>query len=174
MLSKLVRWLLRSDVSARREAFALAAGCAGVVLGLLYAFVRLDDSSRTYFLYYNLPIAAPFAAFLLERAAGPVRAGTLVTDLAVVGASLARVVFPVPGYSGHVLFLVYSTLSARGAVLRLLSAAVLLEVVIIKLAWWGDFLTLAGGVAIGVIAAVLARRCADERPPRKQRRAAAS
>ncbi|MGE0792284.1 MAG: hypothetical protein AB7S26_41810 [Sandaracinaceae bacterium] len=147
-----------SATSQGTERLVLGAGIAGVAIALSYA-ASLIGEHRDYFLYYNVPIAAPFAAFLAERLiqrAGP-RAALI--DASVVALALSRVFVPVPFCSGHALFCGYATLSAQSRTGRLLDVLVLVEVIAIKVLLWHDFATLTGGLAIAALASLVRRWC---------------
>lgn len=141
----------------------LLSGIVGVALVAGYALLLRGDR-QAYFLYYNVPIAAPFAAFLAERAVRRKRCPSLLVDASVVALSLARVFLPASGYSGHALFCAYATLSSRTRVLRCFALSVLVEVAVIKLAFWNDAATLVGGLLIAAVAAWI-RGC-SRRPSR--------
>ncbi len=87
-----------------------------------------------------------------------------VVDAGVIATALARVIYPVPGYSGHALFLIYATFTAHSLGLRLFGALVLLEVLAIKLAWWNDYVTVLGALGLGLGAAAV-RGWAVRGPP---------
>lgn len=141
----------------------MVVGAALGVLAALAWFSARGGGPSVYDLYYNVPIAAPFAAFLVERALAARRLASLLVDASVVSISLARVVFPVPGYSGHALFLFFAFATARGRALRILSGLVLAEVLFIKFALWGDFVTVGGSAVIGALAVLAARTAPVER-----------
>ncbi len=180
--------LRSSDVPQRVETSILAGAGLGVLALLLYAFQQHCQSSLTYFLYYNVPIAAPFAAFLIERlysiretrsddlarspASGVAHDGTMsafapsfhfgarvLLDGTVVIMSLARAVLPMSyGYSGHAFFLAFATFTARSAALRILSLLVLLEVLAIKLFLWHDFQTPSGSIVLATLVTAIYRK----------------
>lgn len=145
-----------TGVSRRTEWLVLGSAIGGVALALSYAF-SLTGEHRDYFLYYNVPIAAPFAAFLVERSMERSRPRALLVDASVVALALARVLVPVPMCSGHVLFTCYAALSSRTRTGRVASVLVLVEVIAIKLFLWGDFATLAGGLGVAVVASLIHR-----------------
>ncbi len=139
-----------------------AAGAAGLIAVWLWLASRDASTMR---LVYNVPIAAPFFGFLLERAIHARRPGPLLVDAAVVATALARVGLPVQGYSGHVLFLGFALVTARSVALRIASAAVLFEVLVIKLALWGDRVTVVGAAGLVTVAALLCRVAGPARRP---------
>lgn len=130
----------------------------GTALAYAFATLRLSGEEQFYFLYYNVPIAAPFSAFVLERSLR--RNGLILPafDVGVVSLALARAVFPVPGYSGHVLFLLYALFSSRSKTVRILSALVLAQVLVVKFALWNDFVTPLGAAALAALALVVRAR----------------
>jgi hypothetical protein len=130
----------------------------GVVV--LYALFRFTGAHRNYVLYYDAPITAAFAAFVVERVV--MRRRPSLVDATVITMSLARVLLPVPGYSGHALFSSYAALSSRGMSLRVIGLCVLVEVAAIKLFLWGDFVTLIGGAVIGFTAFSIHRAAQSE------------
>lgn len=132
----------------------------GLAVGLLvglwidYSFV---DAEREYMLYYYLPMAIPFVAFLfdrLERLAAP-SLTQWVVDAGVLAWSLTRAFIPIPFASGHALFLTYALLTTRGWVPRLTAALVMLQVIYLKFAWRD--VSLIGGIVLGCLAALLYR-----------------
>lgn len=132
-----------------RERISLGAAIVALALALAYAFT-LSGHSRSFFLYYNVPIAAPFAVFVIERTLGRERGW--VIDGSVVALAIARAFLPLGGFSGHVLFTGYASLAARTRTGRISARLVLLEVLIVKLGLWGDFWTPLGGVLIALAA----------------------
>lgn len=139
---------------SRDERIILGVAFVGVALVLGYA-LTLSGEQRDYFLYYNVPIAAPFAGFVAERAMGWRRTRGLLVDAGVVTLALARVFVAVPACSGHALFCAYAGLSTRSATVRALGLSVLAEVAFIKVVLWRDFTTLAGGLVVAGVASLL-------------------
>jgi hypothetical protein len=110
------------------------------------------------FYAYNLPLAPPFAAFLLECLTVRPRR-SLPVDGTVVALALARVVVPpFPFVSGHVLFVGYAALTARTRVLRVTAAAALGASLYIKLIRWGDWKTPLGALVVAVVGAFVEAR----------------
>lgn len=138
--------------SAKREVPYILCALLGTALVATFAAFRLTGDQRFYFLYYNVPIAAPFSAFVLEQVR--TRRGVVLPafDAGIVLMALARAFFPVRGYSGHVLFLLYALFSSRSKVVRVLSALVLTQVLIVKFALWNDFVTPLGAAAVASVA----------------------
>ena len=164
MLATLTRRIAGPLCGRRRERLVILAGIAGLALVAVGALF-LSGERRAYFLYYNVPIAAPFAAFLTERAVGRRRCAPMVVDASVLALSLARVFLPMSGYSGHALFCAYAALSSRTLALRLFAPLVLVEVAAIKVFLWGDATTLLGGLTVAAVAAWVRR--GTRRPPRQ-------
>jgi hypothetical protein len=112
-------------------------------------------------LWYNVPIAAPFAAFfldrLLPRPSG--RRASAVVDVAVLALALLRVFAPpLPWASGHALFLSYAALTARRWPARIIAGAVLLQVSYMKLFVTGGVVSLIAGLVLGAVAWLAHRR----------------
>jgi hypothetical protein len=127
---------------------------------LVGAFFRLAWRSPTSSLVYNVPIAAPFAAFFLDRWLSRPRGvrGTLL-DGAVIGLALLRVFAPpLPWASGHAIFTSYAAFSASRWPLRLLASVVLLQVVCMKLFVTGGWPSMASGLLAGTLAGLARRR----------------
>jgi hypothetical protein len=109
------------------------------------------------FYAYNVPIAAPFAAFFLDRWSHRARSG-LAVDAAVLVLALLRVLAPpLPFASGHTLFAGYAAATAHGWALRVTAAIALAHVLYTKLFVTGGFASLAAGLAIAGTATWLRR-----------------
>jgi hypothetical protein len=117
---------------------------------------RMVGAWRASFLAYNLPIALPFAAFFVDRWQGWPRLQAL--DVLVIVLALARVVSPFPYASGHVLFMTYAALTARGWALRWLAIVTLLGALAYKLLVWHDTVSPLLGLALATLAALAERR----------------
>jgi hypothetical protein len=106
------------------------------------------------------PIAVPFVAFVLERAEGLSKSGWPVglLDVSVTGIALSRMFYPVPGISGHVLFLTYALFTLRYRVSRLFAALVLAQTLVLKVVFWHDYQTPPGGLLLGITGALLYHR----------------
>lgn len=109
-----------------------------------------------FYLYYMVPLAAPFAVFVLDRAARlrALRWFHWAVDLPVIILGLARALYEVPGISGHALFLTYALLTTRSRAGQVLITIVLAEVAALKLFAWHD-MTLFGGMLVAGVAALL-------------------
>lgn len=142
---------MSSNIKEKHYLLGALVGTAAVVA--LFA-VRSSGEQRVYNFYYNVPIAAPFAAFVLERLVRFRRHALLVSafDVGIVLVALARAFMPVPGYSGHVLFLLFALFSSRSKTVRILSALVLCQVLVVKFAFWNDFATPLGATGIATVA----------------------
>ncbi|MFK7999773.1 MAG: hypothetical protein AB8H86_09255 [Polyangiales bacterium] len=135
----------------RRRAIEVLCAIGATASVASYFLVFRSGESLHYGLYYNTPIAAPFAAFMVQLLYPRTFAKTLPVDLFVVGLALARAFLPMPGYSGHVLFLAYALLSRLGIV-RVLAALVLAEVLFVKLFLWSDWITPIGALLLTAVA----------------------
>lgn len=109
---------------------------------------------------YVLPIIVPFVAFLFDRVKGIWETGwpELMIDLAVVATSILRGMGVVPLVSGHVLFLTYAIARPGSRLTRITASIVMLQVIYLKFFVWGDSITPATGIALGVVAAFVVRR----------------
>ena len=87
----------------------------------------------------------------------------LILDLIVVLLSLARAITYIPYFSGHALFLSYTLLSARLRVVKILALIVLLQVVYLKLFKWNDWVTLLGGLLVGIAAGYFRKIWIDQK-----------
>lgn len=140
-----------------RSVLAISIG-AGLVFALLVT-IRYTGDHRLFYLYYNVPMAIPFVAFLLDRAERwrELRQGLWLIDLPLVALSLSRAFVAIPLISGHVLFLTYVIVSSRSWVARLTALIVLLEVTALKVLAWYDTITPLGGALLGISAGFLSR-----------------
>lgn len=114
-------------------------------------------------LWYNVPIAWPFAGFVLELTCAQhlgLRCDRFAIGFGgmVIAISLLRVYPTPPGYSGHVLFLTYAILCAQTTFVRVSAGVVLLQVLVMKFWFFHDFITPCGGVALALIANALHRQ----------------
>ncbi len=140
--------------------FVLAASLGAALAFAGFIIVDNDlgvsPGRHGFFLYYMVPLAAPFMAFLLDRAARlqEFRWTQWAIDLPVVVLGLVRALTALPGISGHALFLTYALLTVRSRAAQILTIIVLAEVVYLKLFSWHDP-TLFGGILVAGIAALL-------------------
>lgn len=107
---------------------------------------------RPFWLAYNVPIAWPFAAFVVDWFYTHSRYAKGI-DACVVVLALLRANGAIPGYSGHVLFLTYATLCGESRFTKVSAALVLVSVLYMKLYGFHDFVTPVGGFFLAVIAA---------------------
>ena len=114
-----------------------------------YLVLRGTDATM---LAYDIPIAWPFAAFGIELARTRPVVRVLALDLVVVAVALARMVPGVPGYSGHALFLGYAAVRCASPFVRVPAIVVLIEVLVVKLAIWRDWVTPIGSVVLVTLA----------------------
>jgi hypothetical protein len=150
--------LARAHAVDAADALTLVGGLA--FAAAVFSFFKWQWHSPPISLAYNVPIAAPFAIFFLERLRRPrPRPRELLVDLAVLALALLRVFAPpLPFVSGHALFSAYAGLSARRWPLRVTAFAVFLHVVYMKLFVTGGWLSMAGGFIMAVVAAAARRR----------------
>jgi hypothetical protein len=143
---------IRSVIFHPLSVLGLSLG-AGALFGL-YVFFKTDGFVRSWLIWYIMPVGIVFAAFILDRLKelGHTSIQSLIIDLVVVLLSLARVVTHIPYYSGHALFLIYTLLSAKLRVVKILAMIVLLQVVYLKLVKWNDWVTLIVGAIVGILA----------------------
>ncbi len=116
------------------------------------------------FYYYNVPIAVPFAAFVFEsivklRDSGFIKKAMagIGFDVLVLSVAIARAFYPIPLFSGHVLFTTYAVFSGRSLFLRIVAGVVLIQVVFSKFVLWGDGQTVWGGFLLAILC-VLGRK----------------
>jgi hypothetical protein len=109
---------------------------------------------------YVLPIIVPFVAFVFDRAEQFSGAGLLelILDCAVVFTSMMRALGDVPFVSGHALFLSYAIARPGSRLTKITAAAVMIQVIYLKLFLWHDLITPVTGTALGLLAAVIVRR----------------
>jgi hypothetical protein len=144
-------------ILSRPGAVLVAAATAAALLALRIA-TWVEEPLRPLLLYYYVPVALPFVAFLLERAE---RYCTLsprcwVIDAPVLALSLARAFVPIPLVSGHALFLAYAFLTGQSRVTRVTAAIVLAQVIHLKIILRDA--TLVGGMLLGCIGAFIVQR----------------
>ncbi len=134
-----------------------ALAFAGLVL------LRFTGEARTFLLYYFVPIAVPFVAYLFDRAKywNELSQTQVRIDVPVVILALLRAGLPIPLISGHALFLSYALLTTRSGLARITALLVLAEVVYIKIFLWQD-ITLVGGLILGLGAAIWFKRVKKE------------
>ena len=132
----------------------IAAGIFALLINLLF-----DGEIRWFLLYYFVPMAIPFVAFLFDRAEQHALAplASWVIDLVVLIPALARAFVRIPLISGHALFLTYCLLTSRSQVVRITALLVLLQVAYLKIFVTHDT-ALVGGIIAGCLAALLYRR----------------
>jgi hypothetical protein len=118
---------------------------------------RFAGEGRFYLFYYHAPIAFAFVTYLFDRAKQwrAIQPRRWAIEASVVGLALSRTLVLVPFISGHALFLTYFILTASSRFARWVAALVMLDVIYVKLVFVQD-LTLLGGAAVGLLAALLA------------------
>ena len=147
-------WFECAMSSNIKEKHYILCALLGTVAVATFFGLRLSGEQRFYHFYYDVPIAAPFSAFVLERSLRFRRSGYVVNtfDAGVVCVALARAFLPVPGYSGHVLFLLYALFISQSKTIRVLCALVLCQVLVVKFAFWNDYTTPLGAAGIASVA----------------------
>lgn len=115
---------------------------------------------RPHLFWYDVPILAPFVAFVFERARAHWQGGAppIILDLVFVGIALTRAALPIPWYSGHAFFLTYAGLTSTTWFVRFAALVVLLEVAWFKIVIWNFDPTLLGGIALGACGALYVRK----------------
>ena len=145
---------------------------ASVFAGLAATFLRIawNPSAKGYLEY--VPIGTGFTAFLWERLllSWSESMRPMVCDAVVVALALMRVFIPpLPFVSGHTLFAMYATLTARRWPLRVIALVVLAEVVYTKIFVSGGWRSMLAGLALaGLFAAT--RRPTNRRSPANRTR----
>ena len=137
----------------------LVAPATSLLATLLFAILiilRYDGETRHYFLYYYVPLAVPFIAYIFDRLKhwNTTHNTQRLIDIFVLVVSLMRMFIAVPFISGHALLLTYVIFSTQGLFARVTAALILLEVFYIKTFLWND-LTFFGGALMGILAAIL-------------------
>lgn len=131
---------------------------AAAIFALLVTLL-FDGEFRWFLLYYFTPIGIPFVAFLFDRAEQSILVSKTAwaIDLVVLMLSLIRAFIRIPLISGHALFLVYCSLTARSKVARLTAVLVLVQVIYLKIFVTHDR-ALFGGLIAGCLAALVYQR----------------
>lgn len=147
-----------------RFAIVLSGGIVTALM-LVWGFGADDWRIQRVLLLYNAPTCAAGAWWLYLRV-GDIQAwwrAGIVLDAIVFAAALLRMVpfLPLP-FSGHMLFLVYSLLTARSTAYRWIAAILVAETTVFKLVVWGDWHTWGIGVACACTLAFFYRRCAAQ------------
>jgi hypothetical protein len=127
------------------------------------SYITLHFPERDLFNHYLyvVPIVIPFVAFLFDRAESFRQDNImrLTIDALVTGTAMWRALGHVPLVSGHALFLTYGVLSARTRVAQATAAVVLLQVIYLKYFVWHDWITSTSGIVLGIVGALIWRRC---------------
>lgn len=127
------------------------------VLALAAAPFAPGWPAQRYVAFYLAPLVMIAPLWLRQRLAEPgsLAGGRLLADAVVFVVAAVRTVGILP-FSGHVLFLVHTGLTARGpgaAAYRTLAAAFLLETTWFKLRIWHDPTSWSLGIAAGLASA---------------------
>lgn len=119
------------------------------------------------FYYYNVPIAVPFAAFVLERVVelrrcriGAKAIAAVGLDVLVISVAMVRAFYPIPFISGHVLFTAYAVFTGRHTFGRTVAGVVLVQVLFTKIVLWGDNVTMWGALLLSLLCAIGRKQCA--------------
>jgi hypothetical protein len=136
----------------------------GGVVGLaVMKILQAGGFDRSYYVYYYIPMLAPFGAYAADRfrQSGRLRALHWVVDLVVLVISVMRAFRPFPPFiSGHAFFLTYVIMTTQSWTARLAAGVIMLEVIYLKLFAWHDA-TLFGGIAAGLICGYFFRRISE-------------
>ena len=110
---------------------------------------------------YSAPVVAPLVLFALERWRRRTEwtKGHLAIDAGVFLLAASRMFLPVPGVSGHALFLTYGAVTASTRVVRVAMAVVLAATAVVKIFLWHDP-SLLGGALVAFVAAFAWKRVA--------------
>ena len=138
----------------------LLLSIAGALLYAVWITWRFGGANLQNQYLYVVPIIVPFLSFLLDRSERiKCRSTTgLAIDFLVVGVSMMRVIGNVPYVSGHTLFLSYAILGPASRITRITASLVMLEVIYLKYFVWHDSISSSIGIALGIIAALIAHR----------------
>jgi hypothetical protein len=144
----------------------------GALLYAVWVTWRFGGHGLTNQYVYVVPIVIPFVSFLFDRAeqVRQLRVVGWLVDIVVVGAAMMRVVSTLPLVSGHTLFLTYAILGPGSRVTRIAASLVMIEVIYLKYFVWHDSISSSIGIALGIIAALIAHRFGWK--PAKEPRAA--
>ncbi len=134
----------------------ISGGATLIFVIAMLLLPRFAGEGRFYLFYYHAPIAFAFVTYLFDRAKQwrSIRPGRWAIEASVVGLALSRTLMLVPLISGHALFLTYFILTASSRFARWAAVLVMLDVIYVKLVFVRD-LTLFGGIAVGLLAALL-------------------
>jgi hypothetical protein len=118
--------------------------------------LRSKGHTTFYSLYYVAPIGISFFAFLFDRAenAKELNKKQIYIDTIIIVASLLRMEYLIPFYSGHALFLTYAIFATRTWVARLTAIAVMIQVLYLKIFVWGS-VEVFGGILFGLAAGLI-------------------
>ncbi len=138
------------------------AGTAALCFALAAAVVLRPN---TRFFIYNIPIGFVFVLAALDWLSqfDRLTRAQMAVIVVTVGIALARMGGPAAlPYSGHAVFALFALGTTRRGWVRLLAAAVLAQVTVLKLVFWQDT-TWFGGMLIGVVALVVYHIAAKQR-----------
>jgi hypothetical protein len=126
----------------------------------LFATFKFSGDKLVNQYYYVTPIIIPFVVFLFERLKNFRQALIIqkLIDAIVIVIAMWRVIGDVPYISGHALFLTYAILKGYSLLGRISATIVMIEVIYLKIFIWNDWLSLIGGILLGTIAFLMAKR----------------
>lgn len=138
----------------------IASVVAPVLIVLLCVLFRREVGRPLYFAVYFAPAIGAFFLSISYRLLELKQYGLVrgfIDGLVILLCSL-RMTAPLVPMSGHMLFFVYSGLTIRSRLFRMIIAALIIQTSIIKLVLWGDYWSWSLGVLSGVLlAGVFAR-----------------
>ena len=138
----------------------LLGGAVGLAV---MKILQAGGFDRSYYVYYYIPMLAPFGAYAADRFRQRQRMRSFhwVVDLVVLVISVMRAFRPFPPFiSGHAFFLTYVIMATQSWTARLAAGVIMLEVIYLKLFAWHDA-TLFGGIAAGLVCGYLFRRISE-------------
>ena len=141
-------------------AAAVIAPLLWVVAGIVIYRTRHSAELARFLALYVAPIFGAAPLWIRERLAHrpplPLRVW-LIDGLVVALSAIRFVVGPALPFSGHMLFLTYSGLVSRRRGYRWLALVLIAETTVFKFWEWHDPGSWAVGLAVGVVAALVAR-----------------
>jgi hypothetical protein len=126
------------------------------LIALFVAFYFEDWRVRRFLLFYLTPLLFifPFWTWYRFREIQHLPFACIVLDGLVVTLAVLRIVTGVVPYSGHMLFLVYSGITQKEWLYRIVAFALLIETTYFKWSIWNDLLSWGIGLSMGLMAAI--------------------